>query len=46
MLAHALLAFANFETTDYLHAGCGFPVGCLQATWVDLVRRMARADGV
>ncbi|MEU3617014.1 helix-turn-helix domain-containing protein [Streptomyces sp. NPDC006872] len=46
MLAHALLAFANFETTDYLHAGCGFPVERLQATWVDLVRRVVRADGV
>ncbi|MGW2047744.1 TetR/AcrR family transcriptional regulator [Streptomyces sp. NPDC001858] len=40
MLAHALLAFANFETTDYLHSGCGVPVERLQATWVDLVRRL------
>ncbi|QJT03082.1 helix-turn-helix transcriptional regulator [Streptomyces asoensis] len=40
MLAHALLAFANFETTDYLHVGCGIPVARLQATWVDLVRRV------
>ncbi|MCX5091729.1 TetR/AcrR family transcriptional regulator [Streptomyces sp. NPDC059837] len=46
MLAHALLAFANFETADYLHVGCGTPVARLQATWVDLVRRMIRADGV
>ncbi|MGW6903102.1 TetR/AcrR family transcriptional regulator [Streptomyces sp. NPDC054940] len=43
LLAHALLAFVNFETTDYLYAGCGFPVGRLQAAWVDLVRRMIRA---
>ncbi|MFF4731571.1 hypothetical protein ACFY3M_40965 [Streptomyces mirabilis] len=46
MLAHALLAYANFETTDYLHVRCGAPVARLQATWVDLVRRMIRADGV
>ncbi|WP_329374723.1 TetR/AcrR family transcriptional regulator [Streptomyces sp. NBC_01483] len=46
MLAHALLAFANFETADYLHVECGAPVARLQATWVDLVRRMIRADGV
>ncbi|WP_329537467.1 TetR/AcrR family transcriptional regulator (plasmid) [Streptomyces sp. NBC_01450] len=46
MLAHALLAFANFETTDYLYAGCGFSVARVQAGWVDLVRRMIRADGV
>lgn len=46
MLAHALLAFANFETTDYLHVGCGIPTARLQATWVDLVRRTVRADGV
>ncbi|WP_405539856.1 TetR/AcrR family transcriptional regulator [Streptomyces sp. NBC_00075] len=46
MLAHALLAFANFETTDYLHGGCEIPTARLQATWVDLVRRTVRADGV
>jgi AcrR family transcriptional regulator len=45
MLAHALLAFANFETTDYLHAGCAVPVTRLQDTWVDLVRRVAKGDG-
>ncbi|MER5432419.1 helix-turn-helix domain-containing protein [Streptomyces sp. NPDC002588] len=44
MLAHALLAFANFETTDYLHAGSGVPVARLQAAWVDLVRRVTRID--
>ena len=44
MLAHALLAFANFETGDYLHVGCGIPVARLQATWVDLVRRVTH-DG-
>lgn len=45
MLAHALLAFVTFETADYLHVGCGYPVARLQATWVDLVRRVTRADG-
>ncbi|WP_405865619.1 MULTISPECIES: TetR/AcrR family transcriptional regulator [unclassified Streptomyces] len=45
MLAHALLAFANFETTDYLHVGSEVPVARLQATWVDLVRRVTRTDG-
>lgn len=44
MLAHALLAFANFETGDYLHVGCGNPVARLQATWVDLVRRVTRDE--
>jgi len=44
MLAHALLAFADFETGDYLHVGCGIPVARLQATWVDLVRRVTH-DG-
>ncbi|WP_405973082.1 hypothetical protein OG496_29775 [Streptomyces sp. NBC_00988] len=44
MLAHALLAFADFETGDYLHAGCGIPTARLQATWVDLVRRVTH-DG-
>jgi len=44
MLAHALLAFAAFETTDYLHIGCEVPVARLQATWADLVRRVTRAD--
>lgn len=45
MLAHALLAYANFETTDYLHVECGVSVPRLQATWVDLVRRVTRTDG-
>ncbi|MBK6012294.1 TetR/AcrR family transcriptional regulator [Streptomyces sp. MBT53] len=45
MLAHALLAFATFETTDYLHVECEVPVARLQTTWADLVRRMIRADG-
>lgn len=44
MLAHALLAYANFETGDYLHVGCGIPVARLQATRVDLVRRVTH-DG-
>ncbi|MGW0943512.1 TetR/AcrR family transcriptional regulator [Streptomyces sp. NPDC002623] len=45
MLAHALLAFANFETTDYLRMGCEVPVTRLQDTWVDLIRRVTEADG-
>jgi AcrR family transcriptional regulator len=44
MLAHALLAFEDFETGDYLHVGRGIPVARLQATWVDLVGRVTR-DG-
>ena len=44
MLAHALLAFAYFETGDYLHVECGIPVSPLQATWVDLVRRVTRDE--
>ena len=40
MLGHALLAFATFETTDYLRNECEVPVARLQATWVDLVRRV------
>ncbi|WP_371657689.1 TetR/AcrR family transcriptional regulator [Streptomyces sp. NBC_00280] len=42
MLAHALLAFVNFETADYLHKECEVPVVRLQAAWVDLVRRVTR----
>ncbi|MFC7263012.1 TetR/AcrR family transcriptional regulator [Streptomyces lutosisoli] len=45
MLAHALLAFANFETADYLRKECEVPVARLQATWADLVRRLTRSDG-
>ncbi|MCX5096170.1 hypothetical protein OOK36_46810 [Streptomyces sp. NBC_00365] len=45
MPAHALLAFVDFETADYLHKECEVPVTRLQATWVDLVRRVTRADG-
>lgn len=44
MLAHALLAFVNFETTDYMHVGCGIPVERLQVTWTDLVRRVIEVD--
>lgn len=40
MLARALLAFAGFETTDYLRSERGIPTARLQATWVDLVRRV------
>ncbi|WP_105971606.1 TetR/AcrR family transcriptional regulator [Streptomyces geranii] len=46
MLAHALLAFTTFETTDYLRIGRQIPVARLQATWTDLVRRVTgRPDG-
>ncbi|MDX3581346.1 TetR/AcrR family transcriptional regulator [Streptomyces europaeiscabiei] len=45
MLAHALLAYANFETTDYLHVGCEVPVPRLQSTWVHLVRLVTRTGG-
>ncbi|WP_327321041.1 hypothetical protein [Streptomyces sp. NBC_01235] len=42
MLAHALLAFPNFEVADYLRKEREVPVTRLQATWVDIVRRMTR----
>ncbi|BBC31079.1 hypothetical protein SGFS_023730 [Streptomyces graminofaciens] len=45
MLAHALLAFPSFEVTDYLHKEREVPVTRLQATWVDMVRRMTRPGG-
>jgi AcrR family transcriptional regulator len=45
VLGHALLAFANFETTDYLRNHCGISVTCLQATWAEVVRRLTRPDG-
>jgi hypothetical protein len=44
MLALALLAYANFETGDHLHVGCGIPVARLQSTWADLVRQVTH-DG-
>lgn len=44
MLAHALLAFVNFETADHLRNEHQVPAARLQSTWVDLVRRVSRAD--
>ncbi|MGW2291060.1 TetR/AcrR family transcriptional regulator [Streptomyces phaeochromogenes] len=43
MLAHALLAFVNFETADHLRDEHQVPAARLQSTWVDLVRRVSRA---
>ncbi|ELP61996.1 TetR/AcrR family transcriptional regulator [Streptomyces turgidiscabies] len=45
MLAHALLAFTSFEAADYLREELGAPTTRLQATWVDLVRRLAQPEG-
>ncbi|MEV2191147.1 helix-turn-helix domain-containing protein [Streptomyces phaeochromogenes] len=44
MLAHALLAFVNFETADHFRSEHQVPAARLQSTWVDLVRRVSRAD--
>ncbi|MER7786629.1 helix-turn-helix domain-containing protein [Streptomyces sp. NPDC097640] len=44
MLAHALLAFTNFETADYLGQECEVPVTRLQTAWTELVRRVTRPD--
>lgn len=44
LLAHALLAFTNFETADHLGRECAVPTARLQATWVDLVRRVTGPD--
>ncbi|MEV0225296.1 helix-turn-helix domain-containing protein [Streptomyces sp. NPDC050704] len=40
MLAHALLAFLSFEVADHLREEHAVPVARLQATWVDLIRRL------
>ncbi|MFI1355621.1 TetR/AcrR family transcriptional regulator [Streptomyces sp. NPDC020898] len=40
MLAHALLAFLSFEAADHLREEHGVAVARLQATWVDLIRRL------
>ncbi len=44
MLAHVMLALTNFETVDYLRDECQVTSARLQATWVDLVRRVTGAD--
>lgn len=45
MLAHALLAFTSFEAADYLRKERGVATAHLQATWVDLVRRLTQPEG-
>ncbi|GAB2991810.1 TetR/AcrR family transcriptional regulator [Streptomyces pseudoechinosporeus] len=45
MLAHALLAFTSFEAADYLRKEREVPTTRLQATWVDLVRRLTQPKG-
>ncbi|WP_371583241.1 TetR/AcrR family transcriptional regulator [Streptomyces sp. NBC_01314] len=45
MLAHALLAFTSFEAADYLRKERGVATARLQATWVDLVRRLTLPKG-
>ncbi|WP_033326261.1 TetR/AcrR family transcriptional regulator [Streptomyces yerevanensis] len=45
MLAHALLAFTSFEAADYLRKERGVATARLQATWVDLVRRLTQPKG-
>ncbi|UUU19578.1 TetR/AcrR family transcriptional regulator [Streptomyces sp. DSM 40750] len=45
MLAHALLAFTSFEAADHLRKERGVDTARLQATWVDLVRRLAQPKG-
>ena len=44
MLAHAMLAFVNLETLDYLRNEPGVTTERLQNTWRDLVRRVTAAD--
>ncbi|MET8217340.1 TetR/AcrR family transcriptional regulator [Streptomyces hirsutus] len=45
MLAHTMLAFMNLETVDHLRNDYQATAARLQATWVDLVRRVTGADG-
>ncbi|MCX5420032.1 hypothetical protein [Streptomyces sp. NBC_00078] len=45
MLAHALLAFTSLDAADYLREELGAPTTRLQATWVDLIRRLAQPEG-
>ncbi|MGW4730187.1 TetR/AcrR family transcriptional regulator [Streptomyces shenzhenensis] len=44
MLAHALLAFVNLETMDYLLNERQDTQARLRRTWADLVRRVTEAD--
>jgi AcrR family transcriptional regulator len=44
MLAHAMLAFVNLETMDYLLNDRQVSAARLQSTWADLVRRVTGAD--
>ncbi|MFI8221415.1 TetR/AcrR family transcriptional regulator [Streptomyces sp. NPDC085932] len=41
LLAHALLSFLNFETTDFLRDSCRATDAQLKETWADLVWRVA-----
>lgn len=43
-LAHTMLALTNFETVDHLRERNEVTTARLQATWVDLVRRVTGAD--
>ncbi|MFD3499475.1 hypothetical protein ACFWWT_48530 [Streptomyces sp. NPDC058676] len=45
ILAHALLASTSFEAADYLREERGVATARLQATWVDLVRRLTQPKG-
>ncbi|MEH0424333.1 helix-turn-helix domain-containing protein [Streptomyces sp. B21-083] len=45
ILAHVLLTFAGFEAADYLRRERGVPTTRLQATWADLIRRLAPPEG-
>ncbi|MGW0818331.1 TetR/AcrR family transcriptional regulator [Streptomyces viridiviolaceus] len=44
LLAHALLAFVDLETLDYLRTEEQVTTPRLQSTWADLVRRVTDAD--
>ncbi|MEH0578056.1 helix-turn-helix domain containing protein [Streptomyces sp. B21-108] len=44
MLAHAMLAFTDLETMDYLRGERQATTARLQSAWVDLVRRVTGAD--
>ncbi|MFJ8028505.1 TetR/AcrR family transcriptional regulator [Streptomyces sp. NPDC096311] len=44
LLAHALLAFVDLETLDYLRDEEQISTASVQSTWADLVRRVTDAD--
>ncbi|MPY55866.1 TetR/AcrR family transcriptional regulator [Streptomyces spongiae] len=45
LLANALLAFATFETVDFLTREHGVSADHLHKTWTDLIRLVTRPDG-